>query len=88
LGITIVQLEDCLNTAEAERIERDITLSRTTEALRHRKAMEMKLGHPTERAKANSTDTQLKSKLCFQTKTSQRFITEFTKQPKRIFATV
>ncbi len=37
----------------AAEIERDLITSRTTEALGHRKAQRMKLGHPINQAKVN-----------------------------------
>lgn len=58
----------------AAEIERDLISSRTTEALRHRKAQGMKLGRPTGLGKSKLDQYRVEVEALLQNGSSQRFI--------------
>jgi DNA invertase Pin-like site-specific DNA recombinase len=58
----------------AAEIERDLISSRTTEALRHRKAMGMKLGRPTGPGKSKLDQYRVEIEALLANGSSQRFI--------------
>lgn len=58
----------------AAEIERDLISSRTTEALRHRKAQGMKLGRPTGPGKSKLDQYRVEIEALLQNGSSQRFI--------------
>ncbi len=58
----------------AAEIERDLISSRTTEALRHRKAMGMKLGRPTGPGKSKLDQYRPEIEALLSNGSSQRFI--------------
>jgi DNA invertase Pin-like site-specific DNA recombinase len=58
----------------AAEIERDLISSRTTEALRHRKAMEMKLGRLAGSGKSKLDQYRPKIEALLSNSTTQRFL--------------